>query len=177
MKKQNVLLKTILSALFLAMAYVFPFLTGQIPEIGSMLCPMHIPVLICGFICGAQWGLVVGFSAPLLRSFFLTMPPFFPKAICMAFELAVYGLVAGILRKKLPQKKIYIYVSLLVSMIIGRIVWGIAMFVCLGTSSFTFGDFISGAITTALPGIAIQIIFVPLLVMILESPKVLKLKQ
>lgn len=68
MKKHNQLLKMILSALFLALAYVLPFLTGQIPQIGSMLCPMHIPVLLCGFICGWPWGLVVGFISPLFRS-------------------------------------------------------------------------------------------------------------
>lgn len=56
------------SALFLALAMVLPFLTGQIPEIGSMLCPMHIPALLCGFMCGWPWGLAVGFISPLLRS-------------------------------------------------------------------------------------------------------------
>ena len=79
--------------MFLALAYVMPFLTGQIPQVGSMLCPMHIPVLLCGFFCGAPWGLAVGFVAPLLRSFTLGMPPMFPTAFCMAFELAAYGFV------------------------------------------------------------------------------------
>lgn len=58
------------SALFLALAMVLPFLTGQIPEIGSMLCPMHIPALLCGFMCGWPWGLAVGFISP----FFLQLP-------------------------------------------------------------------------------------------------------
>ena len=93
MRRDNNLLKMIQAALFLALAYVMPFLTGQIPEIGSMLCPLHIPVLLCGFICGAPWGLAVGFIAPLLRSLILGMPPFFPKAVCMAFELAAYGFI------------------------------------------------------------------------------------
>ena len=106
MKKHESLLKMILSALFLALAYIMPFLTGQIPEIGSMLCPMHIPVLLCGFICGWQWGLAVGFVAPLFRSLILGMPPLFPVAVCMAFELAAYGLVAGMMHKILPKKKV-----------------------------------------------------------------------
>jgi thiamine transporter ThiT len=87
MKNREKILKIVFSAMFLALCYVLPFLTGQIPEIGSMLCPMHIPVLLCGFVCGWPWGLVVGITAPLLRSFTLSMPPLFPTAICMAFEL------------------------------------------------------------------------------------------
>ena len=126
MKRESKVLKMVLAAMFLALAYVMPFLTGQIPEIGSMLCPMHIPVLLCGFICGWPWGLVVGFTAPLLRSMILTMPPLFPTAVCMAFELAAYGAIAGILYKVLPKKKITIYASLLIAMIAGRLVqrWG-----------------------------------------------------
>ena len=178
MKKHSSLLKMILSALFLALAYVMPFLTGQIPEIGSMLCPLHIPVLLCGFICGWPWGLAVGFIAPLLRSLTLGMPPLFPTAVCMAFELAVYGAIAGLMHKTLPRKKLYIYVSLLVAMIAGRLVWGIAMFILMGLngSDFTFAAFLAGAFINALPGIIVQIILIPLLVMILDNPKVLNQK-
>lgn len=179
MKKNNSLLKLVFSALFLALAFVIPFLTGQIPEIGSMLCPMHIPVLLCGFICGWPWGLAVGFVAPLLRTMILGMPPLFPKAICMAFELAAYGAVSGLLHKKLPRKKPYIYCSLIVAMIVGRVVWGIAMLTCMGVNggAFTFAAFIAGAFTNAVPGIIVQIIVIPLLVMVLESPKVKKFKE
>ena len=91
------------SALCLALAIVLPFLTGQIPQIGSALCPMHIPVLLCGFLCGWPWGLAVGFIAPLLRSVMFGMPPMFPTALAMAFELAVYGGVSGFLYRKFPK--------------------------------------------------------------------------
>ena len=84
------------SALYLAIALVLPFLTGQIPEIGSMLCPMHIPALLCGFVCGWPWGLAVGFVSPLLRSLLFGMPTAYTAA-AMAFELAAYGAVSGIL--------------------------------------------------------------------------------
>ena len=169
----------VLAALFLALAYVMPFLTGQIPEIGAMLCPLHIPVLLCGFICGWPWGLAVGFVAPLLRSVILGMPPLFPTAVCMAFELATYGAVTGLLHKWLPRKKVYIYCALLGAMLIGRIVWGAAMFACMGLKggSFTFAAFLAGAFTNALPGIILQIVLIPLLVMLLENPKVLKIKE
>ena len=177
MKNHNNLLKLILAALFLALAYLMPFLTGQIPEIGSMLCPLHIPVLLCGFICGWPWGLVVGFISPLFRSLTLGMPPFFPTAVCMAFELAAYGAIAGVMHKLLPHRKPCIYCSLLISMVIGRLVWGMAMFICMGIGggSFTFAAFMAGAFTNALPGIIVQFVLIPVLVMILDNPKVLNL--
>ncbi len=171
MKKQNSLLKMILAALFLALSYIMPFLTGQIPEIGAMLCPLHIPVLLCGFFCGWQWGLVVGLIAPLLRSLTLGMPPFFPTAVCMAFELAAYGATAGLMHKILPRKKPYVYCSLLTAMIIGRLVWGATMFICLGINggTFTFAAFLAGAFTNAIPGIIVQIILIPVLVMLFDN--------
>ena len=160
----------VLAALFLALALVLPFLTGQIPEVGSMLCPMHIPVLLCGFFCGWPWGLAVGLVAPVLRSLMFGMPPMFPTAVCMAFELATYGSVSGLLYDKLPRKKSSIYIALLTAMVLGRLVWGAARFICTGldVSAFGLSAFWAGAVTTAIPGIIVQIILIPLLVMILE---------
>lgn len=167
--RKNEIKKLTLSAMFLAMAFIMPFLTGQIPQIGSMLCPMHIPVLLCGFFCGAPWGIGVGFIAPLLRSITLGMPPMFPKAFCMAFELATYGFIAGLMYKKLPKKRINIYVSLISAMIIGRLVWGFVMFGCMGfdISKFGLSAFLAGAVLNAIPGIVIQIIFIPIVVIAL----------
>jgi thiamine transporter ThiT len=171
MMKKNEFAKLTLSAMFLALAFVMPFLTGQIPQVGAMLCPMHIPVLLCGFFCGAPWGLVVGFIAPLLRSFTLGMPPMFPTAFCMAFELAAYGFIAGWLHNKLPKKKVNVYVSLLCAMVIGRIVWGFVMFCCMGFDASKFGldAFLAGALLNAIPGIIVQIVLIPLLVIVLEK--------
>lgn len=169
MKKRYDIKKITLSAMFLALAFVMPFLTGQIPQIGSMLCPMHIPVLLCGFFCGAPWGLVVGFVAPILRSFTLGMPPMFPTAFCMAFELATYGFIAGWLYNKLSNKKVNVYVSLLGAMVIGRLVWGIIMFCCMGFDASKFGlsAFLAGAVLNAVPGIIVQIVLIPVVVITL----------
>ena len=180
MKKNSKLLKMVLSALFLALAYVLPYLTGQIPEVGSMLCPMHIPVLLCGFICGWPWGLAVGFIAPIMRSFLTGgFPPLFPTAVCMAFELAAYGAIAGLMHRILPRKKPYIYCSLLIAMVTGRLVWGAAMFACMGISggSFTFAAFLAGAITNAIPGIVVQLVLIPIIVMFLDNTKILRIKE
>lgn len=161
----------VLAAMFLAIAYVLPFLTGAIPQIGAMLSPMHIPVLLCGFVCGWSWGLVVGFMAPLLRSVTLGMPPFFPTAVCMAFELAVYGGISGWLHKILPRKKGFVYLALISAMIAGRLIWGAAMYVCMGIrgDGFGFSAFLAGAVTNAIPGIVIQLVLIPILVMVLEK--------
>ena len=181
MKHKNKILKMVFAALFLALACVIPELTMRIPRLGAMLCPMHIPVLLCGFICGWYWGLPVGLVAPLLRSLLTggVAPALFPNAICMAFELAAYGTIAGLMHKLLPRKKPYIYCSLLVAMIVGRIVWGASMFICLSASgsAFTFAAFIAGAFTNAIPGIIIQIVLVPIIVMILDNPKILNLRD
>ena len=164
--------RLVYASMLLVLGLVLPFLTGQIPQVGSMLCPMHIPVLLCGFFCGWPYGLAVGFIVPIFRSLTLGMPPLFPTAFCMAFELAAYGAVAGWMHKKLPRKKCYIYGSLLTAMIIGRLVWGAAMFVCVGMTGggFTFAAFLGGAVLNAIPGIILQIVLIPVLVMILDKP-------
>lgn len=171
--------KLTVSAMCMALGLVLPFLTGQIPEIGAMLCPMHLPVLLCGFLCGWPWGLAVGFVAPLLRSLTIGMPPLFPTALCMAFELAAYGAISGWMHKYLPRKKPFIYCSLLSAMIFGRLIWGVAMFVCLGGrgGSFTLSAFLAGAVLNAIPGIIVQIVLIPILVMILEHLSFLKQKN
>lgn len=158
------------SAVSLALCLVLPFVTGQVPEIGNMLCPMHIPVMLCGFLCGWQYGLVIGFIAPLLRSFVFFAPPLFPQAVSMAFELAAYGFMTGILTTSLPNKIIFIYVNLIVSMLAGRAVWGLVRFVIygLGYTEFSLSLFFAGAFAQAVPGIIIQLILVPIIVIALR---------
>ncbi len=159
-----------LSGLFIALGYIMPFFTMQIPAIGSMLCPMHIPILLCGFLCGAPYGVIVGFVTPLLRSAMVGMPPFYPVALAMAFELAAYGFLAGVFYKKLPKKALFIYVDLILAMIGGRIIWGIAALLLYGIkgNAFTLAIFINGAFINAIPGIVIQIILIPVIVMALQ---------
>ena len=163
----------VLTALFLALAFVLPLLTGQVPKVGNMLCPMHFPVLLCGFVLGGPWGLAVGFAAPLLRSVLFGMPPMFPVAISMAFELATYGAVAGFMYRKVQHTLPMIYATLVTSMVAGRLVWGAVRFVLAGLSgsSFPFSAFLSGAVLTAVPGIVAQLILIPLIVAALQKAK------
>lgn len=165
MQKKSVA-RLVVAAMCLALCLVLPFLTGQIREIGSMLCPMHLPVLLCGFLCGWPWGLAVGAVAPLLRSALFVMPPLFPIAVSMAAELAVYGLVTGLLSARLPKKLGWTYVSLIAAMLLGRVAWGLVRLLLAGLSggAFTWAMFLSGALTTAIPGIVVQLILVPVIV-------------
>lgn len=165
------LYKMILAALFLAIALVLPLLTGQIPQIGNALCPMHLPVLLCGFFCGPTYAAGVGLIAPILRFFIFGMPPLMPKGISFCFELATYGLVSGLLYKALPKKKAYIYVSLICAMLAGRVVWGVVRVLLLGLGQYEFGwaAFLTEGFVNAIPGIILQIVLIPILVMKLDK--------
>lgn len=162
----------VLAALFLALGLTLPFLTGQIPAIGKMLLPMHIPVLLCGLICGRRWGLAVGFITPLLRSVLFGMPMMYPAAVGMAFELATYGYVIGLLFSTAKWQCVRsLYRCLILSMIAGRLVWAVAQVVMLGLgeNGFTYQAFIAGAFTTAIPGIALQLVLIPAVMLALDK--------
>lgn len=167
--------KLTLSAMFLAIGLVLPFLTGQIQGIGSMLLPMHIPVLLCGLICGWQFGGIVGFILPLLRFVLFSMPPM-PNCISMAFELATYGLVIGLLHRTFKGNFLLsLYGSMLISMLAGRVVWGVVQAVILGMngSGFTLQMFMAGALLNAIPGIVLQLILIPAIMAALHRSNLL----
>ena len=169
----------VLAALFIALGLIMPFLTMQVREIGSMLLPMHIPVLICGFVCGWKYGLCVGFITPLLRSFIFTMPLMFPNAVSMAFELATYGAIVGLLYYIFHNSKLKIYLSLLIAMFSGRLVWGVVMIILSGINKTTFSwqMFIGGALLNAIPGIILQLVLIPILIFTLEKAGVMNIEN
>lgn len=161
------------AAVCLVLCYVLPFLTGQIPQIGAALSPMHLPALLCGFIAGPWYALAVGLIAPITRSLMFGMPNLYPTAVAMSFELAAYGFFSGLLYAKLPKKPQYVYISLVGAMILGRVVWGAtqAVLLGLGGSSFGMSAFVAGAITGAVPGMIAQIVLIPAIVMAQDRAK------
>ncbi len=167
--KSEALKNVVLSALFLALGIMLPFFTGQIKEIGDTLLPMHFPVMLCGLICGYRYGFAIGLMLPFLRSFLFLMPPLYPNAVWMAAELAAYGLATGLCYFVFFKRRVYI--SLAVSMIVGRIVWGVTKGLLLGFKSFGIGAFISGGFLDAVPGILLQFILIPLIIKIFERAK------
>lgn len=160
----------VLAAMFMALGLVLPFLTGQIPQIGNMMLPMHLPVLLCGLICGWQYGGIVGFVLPLFRYTLFSMPPM-PAGIAMAFELAAYGAVVGFLYARSRwQCVIALYRCLIIAMIAGRVVWAAARIIMTGVTSvpFTWEIFLSGAFLTAIPGIILQLIVIPAIMVAMD---------
>lgn len=175
--------KMIYAALFLALAIVLPFLTGQIQTIGQLISPQHIPALICGLVCGWPSGLAVGVLSPLLRSLLFNMPPFPNAALPMAFECGAYGLLTGLLYPlflRLYRKENHlpaILTALVLAMIGGRIVGGTARaallaFGIIGSQSpYTFAAFFASYFTSTAPGAAIHIVLIPAIVLAMEKGK------
>lgn len=161
--------KLVLSALFLAAGIILPFFTGQIPQIGNLLLPMHFVVFLCTYICGWKYGTIIGFTLPLLRCFLFGMPFLYPDAIAMSFELCAYGFVAGIIYQAVKRRNVIaVYSSMIAAMLCGRAVWGVAKLLLLGIKSevFTWEMFIAAAFINAVPGILIQLILIPAIVSI-----------
>ncbi|MBQ7944330.1 MAG: ECF transporter S component [Lachnospiraceae bacterium] len=163
--------KIAISGICLALCLVLPFVTGQIPEIGNMLCPMHLPVLLCGMICGWGYGAAVGVIAPLLRFVMFGRPMLFPTGISMCFELTAYGILAGVLYSRLHSRVWHVYISLLGAMLGGRFVWGVIR--CIMAAAFgvefSWQIFVTEGFVTAIPGMVSQVIVIPILVMALSK--------
>ena len=163
--------KLVLSSLFLALSIVLPLFISPIPEIGQRLLPMHIPVLLCGFFCGWKYGFLVGVLAPLLKTFFPPAPPLFPIAIAMSFELGAYGLLTGLLYHVFPKKNSFIYMTLVTAMIFGRIIYGlvISILFLLDERVYTMTLFISSTVIDAIPGIILQLLIIPVIVIAIHK--------
>lgn len=175
--KRKTLTDTVLAAMLIAIGYVLPFFTGQVQQIGNMLLPMHLPVMIGGLVLGWYYGLAIGFVLPVTRSLIFGMPMLYPSAIAMSFELATYGACIGLIYFFLKKRGLFtVYVSLIASMIAGRLVWGAAMIVLTGVKggSFAFSAFTAGAFFNAFPGIILQLILIPLLMLLLDKTKLVR---
>ena len=152
------------SGFLLALGIVLPYALGHgigIP--GTLLLPMHIPVLLCGFLCGPLWGGVCGALLPLLNCLLTGMPSPFPMLPIMFFELTVYGLVSGVLFSKTPlaKYKLGIYVALPVTMICGRVAYAAAFYALLIAKEGLRAPTVWAAIVAGLPGIIIQLLIIP----------------
>lgn len=171
-------LRLTLAALFLALGILLPFLTANNPKLGSIMSLMHIPVLLCGFVCGPLAGLAVGLVTPLLRSLLVGMPPLLPVALAMAFELAAYGLLAGLLYRALPKTVPGLYAALVLAMLGGRLVWGLASFIIFSVmgNPFTLQMFWAAAFVTPLPGILLQLVVIPPILLALKHYRLIPLK-
>jgi hypothetical protein len=169
MKKSSIF-NLVLSGFFIAMGVILPMLFHSFGLLGGVFLPMHIPVLLCGFICGWKYGLPVGIIIPFLSSFVTGMPPLFPVAIAMSLELGAYGLVSGLLKKRFNS-----IITLIIAMLVGRVVMGVSFVLLLGfvQKAYSINAFIEGAFVIALPGIILQLILIPLIFEVLKKSKIL----
>ncbi len=167
MKKRKSLTNMILCAMFIATGILLPLVTANNPQLGKTICPMHIPVFICGAVCGWQWGMAAGIITPLLRAVIFPSPLLYPDAISMAFELATYGLIIGLLLKLLSGKTdrvASIYISLTAAMVVGRVVLAFARFALYGMfggAAYTWATWVSVSVVGALPALVIQFAIIP----------------
>ncbi len=163
--KMSPVKKSIITAVCIALCVVLPQAFHAIPNAGSIYCPIHIPVLLCGLVCGWQFGLICGLAGPLLSSLFTGMPPtaMLPP---MMLECAAYGLIAGLMIKFVFTKISYadLYISLMTAMLSGRIIAGVAKALIFARGEFTIAAWATSYFVTALPGIIIQLVLLPTIV-------------
>ncbi len=162
--------KIALTALFLAMGYILPFLTGNLQNVGKMFLPMHFPIFLCAFICGGEYGLTLGLILPLTRSVIFGFPDISDASI-MLFELGTYGIISGIFYSKSRDRNTFsVVTSLIMGMVTGRIVWGVTNTIMMGMRDevFTYSEFARGAFIYAAPGIILQLILIPLIMNLLD---------
>ena len=169
--------KACICAICIALCYVLPVALHSF-GLGSILSPMHIPVLLCGLVCGGFYGMFCGIAGPIISSVLTGMPPV-TMLFSMIPELLVYGLVTGLLMQKIRTGKLVpdIYISMVVAMVLGRVIGGIAkaLFIAINATgdAYTLGIWATGYFVTSLPGIAVHLILVPLLVTVLMKTKVI----
>jgi len=168
MRQKLTIRKIALGGLFLALAVLFPQVFHLIggPAAGKIFLPMHIPVMLAGFFAGPTIGVITGVISPLL-SFLITSMPMPPMLYFMVIELGGYGLATGFLFRKL---KLNIYVSLIISMIFGRLLYGAAILAAVHVLKINIPPSINvlGAVTAGIPGLIIQIVFIPAVVYLVE---------
>ena len=177
MKEMSVVKLSIITAVCLALCVVLPQAFHAIPGAGSIYLPMHIPVLLCGLICGWKFGLLCGIAGPALSTLFTGMPPV-PVLPAMMVELAVYGLVSGLMMQIIRTKKVYVdlYASLLIAMMSGRIVAGIVRALIFSRGNISMATWATSYFITSLPGIIIQIVLIPSIVYALMKARLIPMR-
>lgn len=158
-----------LTGMCIALGVVLPVLFHAVPNAGSVLLPMHIPVLLCGFLAGWPFALACGVLTPALSTLFTGMPPaaILPAMVC---ELAVYGMVSSLIYHRMPKGRRVprLYLPLVAAMLAGRAVSGALNALVFSAGQYSLGAFVSASFVVALPGIVIQLVLIPALVGVLE---------
>ena len=162
MKEMSVVKKSIITAVCIALCYVVPLLFHGVQNAGRVFLPMHLPVFLCGLICGWQYGLLCGLAGPALSSLLTSMPPaaMLPS---MMLELAVYGCVSGLMMRFIRTKNTYadLYISLIAALLCGRVVAGLMQALIFSKGVYSMTAWVSGYVVTSWPGTLIQLVLLP----------------
>ena len=167
--------KICITSIMIALCCILPMMF-HMAGLGSTFAPMHIPVLLCGLICGGWFGACCGLIGPIVSSILTGMPA--PTIlISMVPELITYGIVTGLLMRivRTGFRSADLYISLVSAMLIGRVVAGVAkaLLYMSNGESFTIALWVSSHFVTALPGIICHLILVPLLMMALYRSRLI----
>jgi hypothetical protein len=145
------------TSVFVALSVALPWFAHQFNLAGQVYLPMHFFVIFAGLLLGWRTGLIVGLFTPII-SYAVSGMPILPILPQITVEVALYGLVAGIVREKLHLS---LYWSLLIALIAGRIGSLIGI--------LAFNDTVHQPIASVLlsikmgwPGLLIQLALIPL---------------
>ena len=177
MKKLTVLNRSIITALCVALCVVLPMALHAVPKGGVLFSPMHLPVLLCGLVCGAPFGLICGILGPFVSSMLTSMPAFGYMPIMM-IELGLYGLISGLVMQFLRSGKLVVdlYAALIIAMLGGRVITGILRALIFAGGSYSWSAWATGYFVSCLPGIIIQLILLPTIYAALERARLLPVR-
>lgn len=177
MNKLSYVKKAIYTAVCVALCVVLPLAFHGIKGAGSIFLPMHIPVILCALLCGAPFGLLCGILGPLASSLLTGMPPFgyMPK---MMVELAIYGLLVGLLFTFVRTRCLWadLYISLIAGLVIGRVVYAVVNTLVFASGKFALSAWFASYFVKCLPGLLIQLIAIPLLYFALEKTHLIPMR-
>jgi riboflavin transporter FmnP len=177
MNEMSHIKKVVITAMLISLCVVLPMAFHTIPGAGPILLPMHIPVLLAGLICGPIFGFAAGFSGPFLSSMLTGMPPG-PMMPLMMIELSIYGSITGLMMKLVHtgRSSADLYISMVAAMLCGRVAAGILQALIFFDGTYAIGIWAASYFVTSLPGIVIQLAFLPSLVMALERERIIPLR-
>ena len=168
--------KLVFTAVCAALCVVLPMAFHAVPNGGTVFLPMHIPVLLCGLICGWPYGGVCGLVGPLLSSLLTGMPP---AAVLpsMMVECGTYGFVTGLMMRyvRTGRPTADLYISMVTAMILGRTVAGLAKALIFtpGTAPFAW---VTTSLVAGIPGIVIQLILMPAVLYALTKARLIPVR-
>lgn len=130
---------------------------------GTIFLPMHIAVLIATLTFGVTSSIIVAGSSIIL-SYLLTNMPALTRLPYMLIELVIYGVLLAVLNKKTNS-----YIALIATIILGRVLYAGVLFAATKFGLATYGITVWESAKTGIPGIIIQLLFVPIIAKLINE--------